>query len=151
MAKKGRARTRARNPIHHYYSKLAFDGKRIVSETQKDDEHVRRRVYTLKQLNREIPIAGELVKKHLGGVVPRTLSYPISRKVAFRSVLPSPADIGLLPPREMSHNDNNHNHNKKKKTRRRQRRQPSDDDVNMRLVVEDNDDNDRRHNLFDLP
>lgn len=142
MVKKGRARTRARKPGHHYYSKMVFDGKRIVSETQKDDEPVRRRVYTLKQLNREIPIAGELVKKHLGGVVPRTLSYPISRKVAFRSVLPSPADIGLLPPREMNHN----NH-----TRRQRRRQPSDeDDVNMRLVVED-ENNDGRHNLFDLP
>jgi hypothetical protein len=145
MAKKGRAQTRARKSAHHYYSKMAFDGKRIVSETQKDDEPVRRRVYTLKQLNREIPIAGELVKKHLGGVVPRTLSYPISRKVAFRSVLPSPADIGLLPPREMSHNHNNHNNhnNNKKKTRRRRRQQPNDDD-NMRLVVEDND-------IFDLP
>lgn len=150
MVKKGRARTRTRNPrpnAHHYYSKMAFDGKRIVSETQKDDEPVRRRVYTLKQLNREIPIAGELVKKHLGGVVPRTLSYPISRKVAFRSVLPSPADIGLLPPREMRHHNNNNNNNNKKNTRRRQ---PSDDD-NMRLVVEDDDDNDKRHNLFDLP
>ena len=142
MAKKGRAQTRSRKSAHHYYSKMAFDGKRIVSETQKDDEPVRRRVYTLKQLNREIPIAGELVKKHLGGVVPRTLSYPISRKVAFRSVLPSPADIGLLPPPEMSHNHNNHNNNKKK-TRRRRRQQPNDDD-NMRLVVEDND-------IFDLP
>jgi hypothetical protein len=140
MAKKGRAQTRARKSAHHYYSKMAFDGKRIVSETQKDDEPVRRRVYTLKQLNREIPIAGELVKKHLGGVVPRTLSYPISRKVAFRSVLPSPADIGLLPPPEMSHN---HNNNKKKTRRRRRRQQPNDDD-NMRLVVEDND-------IFDLP
>lgn len=138
MAKKGRAQTRSRNSAHHYYSKMAFDGKRIVSETQKDDEPVRRRVYTLKQLNREIPIAGELVKKHLGGVVPRTLSYPISRKVAFRSVLPSPADIGLLPPREMN------NHNNKKKTRRRRRRQQPNDDDNMRLVVEDND-------IFDLP
>jgi hypothetical protein len=143
MAKKGRAQTRSRKSAHHYYSKMAFDGKRIVSETQKDDEPVRRRVYTLKQLNREIPIAGELVKKHLGGVVPRTLSYPISRKVAFRSVLPSPADIGLLPPPEMSHNHNNHNNNKKKTRRRRRRQQPNDDD-NMRLVVEDND-------IFDLP
>lgn len=151
MAKKGRVQTRARKSAHHYYSKMAFDGKRIVSETQKDDEPVRRRVYTLKQLNREIPIAGELVKKHLGGVVPRTLSYPISRKVAFRSVLPSPADIGLLPPPEMNNhnNHNNHNNNNKKKTRRR-RQQPSDD-VNMRLVVEDNAGDDKLHNLFDLP
>jgi hypothetical protein len=148
MVKKGRARTRARKTAHHYYSKMAFDGKRIVSETQKDDEPVRRRVYTLKQLNREIPIAGELVKKHLGGVVPRTLSYPISRKVAFRSVLPSPADIGLLPPREMSHNHHNHNHhnhnNHNNHNNNTRRRRPSDDDVNMRLVVEDND-------IFDLP
>ena len=143
MAKKGRAQTRARKSAHHYYSKMAFDGKRIVSETQKDDEPVRRRVYTLKQLNREIPIAGELVKKHLGGVVPRTLSYPISRKVAFRSVLPSPADIGLLPPPEMSHNHNNHNNNTRRRQQQR-RQQPSDDDDNMRLVVEDND-------IFDLP
>lgn len=128
MAKKTRKNARKPSPPsppsqppitaehHHYYSKTTFDGKNIVSETQKDDEPMRRRVYTLKQLSKEIPLAGELVKEHLGGVVPRTLSYPISKNVKFRSVLPSPAEMGLLPPTK--------NKNKNKKTKRQHMYQP---------------------------
>jgi hypothetical protein len=132
MAKKTRKNARKTSPPsppsqppitaehHHYYSKTTFDGKNIVSETQKDDEPMRRRVYTLKQLSKEIPLAGELVKEHLGGVVPRTLSYPILKNVKFRSVLPSPAEMGLLPPT----NNKNNNKNKNKKTKRRHMYQP---------------------------
>ena len=48
------------NEIHHYSAKMAFDGKTLVSETQKNREPAQRRVYTLKQLAREIPLAAEL-------------------------------------------------------------------------------------------
>jgi len=115
---------------HHYYSKTTFDGNNIVSETQKDDEPMRRRVYTLKQLSKEIPLAGELVKEHLGGVVPQTLSYPISKNVKFRSVLPSPAEMGLLPPtppppsKNKNKNTNTNKKKKNKKTKRRDMYQP---------------------------
>ena len=115
---------------HHYYSKTTFDGKNIVSETQKDDEPMQRRVYTLKQLSKEIPLAGELVKEHLGGVVPRTLSYPISKNIKFRSVLPSPAEMGLLPPtppppsKNKNKNTNTNKKKKNKKTKRRDMYQP---------------------------
>jgi len=91
---------------------------------------MRRRVYTLKQLSKEIPLAGELVKEHLGGVVPQTLSYPISKNVKFRSVLPSPAEMGLLPPtppppsKNKNKNTNTNKKKKNKKTKRRDMYQP---------------------------
>ena len=149
MAKKTRARTRR----HHYYSKMAFDGKTIVSESQKDDEPVRRRVYTLKQLKREIPLAGKFVEEHLDGVIPDAMNEPIPKEVAFRSVLPNPADLGLLPPRESRRRSRRMRRSTQRSSRRAAR--ITDDDVdndreNMRLVVNDNDDG-RRSDLFGLP
>lgn len=161
MVKKTRARALARArrqtrrpPVverHRYYSKMAFDGKKIVSESQKDNEPMRRQVYTLKQLKREIPLAGEFVDKHLGGVIPEAINHPIPKEIAFRSVLPNPADLGLLPPRESR---------RRFRTVRRNRRSTAAagaERENMRLLVEDNDadadDADRRRtrNVFDLP
>ncbi len=157
MVKKTRARARARRqtrrpPVverHRYYSKMAFDGKKIVSESQKDNEPMRRQVYTLKQLKREIPLAGEFVDKHLGGVIPEAINHPIPKEIAFRSVLPNPADLGLLPPRESR---------RRFRTVRRKHRSTAAADAereNMRLVVNDVGDNGgvngRRRDVFDLP
>ena len=152
---RARARRQTRRPPvverHRYYSKMAFDGKKIVSESQKDNEPMRRQVYTLKQLKREIPLAGEFVDKHLGGVIPEAINHPIPKEIAFRSVLPNPADLGLLPPRESR---------RRFRTVRRKHRSTAAADAereNMRLLVEDNDadadDADRRRtrNVFDLP
>ena len=163
MVKKTRARARARSRSrarrqtrrlpalerHHYYSKMAFDGKTIVSESQKDNEPMRRQVYTLKQLKREIPLAGEFVDEHLGGVIPEAMNRPIPKEIAFRSVLPNPADLGLLPPRESR---------RRFRTVRRKHRSTAAADAereNMRLVVNDVGDNGgvngRRRDVFDLP
>jgi|LauGreDrversion4_2_1035121.scaffolds.fasta_scaffold04188_3 hypothetical protein len=142
MAKKTKRTTR-----HHYYSKMAFDGKTLVSESQKDDEPMRRRVYTLKQLKREIPLAGKFVEEHLDGKIPHAINKPIPKEIAFRSVLPNPADLGLLPPRESRRRQ------RRRHSRRMSERRGADNDQeNMRLVVNDiADDNPRRKDVFGLP
>lgn len=143
MAKKTKRTTR-----HHYYSKMAFDGKTLVSESQKDDEPMRRRVYTLKQLKREIPLAGKFVEEHLDGKIPHAINKPIPKEIAFRSVLPNPADLGLLPPRESRRRRQRRRHSR----RMSERRGADNDQENMRLVVNDiADDNPRRKDVFGLP
>lgn len=140
----------------HYYSKMAFDGRTLVSETQKNNGPVKRRVYTLKQLKQEIPLAGKFVEEDLGGVIPEAINYPIPKEVAFRSVLPNPADLGLLPPREsrrplsvrrIRHSRRNNIHTPAAHTTKNNEHERE----NMRLVVEDIDGADRRRDLFGLP
>lgn len=133
----------------HYSAKMMFDGKTLVSETQKNSEPAQRRVYTLKQLAREIPLAAELGKEHLGWNDRHVIQYPPTpRNLAFHSVLPNPVDLGLMPP-------NHHHHHHHKTMRRRMRRmrqaprEPGDYDDNVQLTVQDNDAQPR--NLFDLP
>lgn len=164
---RARAQTR-RSPAveqHHYYSKMSFDGNTIVSESQKDNEPVRRRVYTLKQLKREIPLAGKLVEEHLDGVIPDAMNQPIPKELAFRSVLPTPADLGLLPPRESRQRQRRRfgtvrrmRHSTQRSSRRAAHDADDDDDdadqENMRLFVNDigvNDNNGRRRDVFGLP
>lgn len=144
------------NEIHHhqYSAKMVFDGKTLVSETQKDAEPAQRRVYTLKQLAREIPLAAELGKKHLGWKDHHVIQYPPTpRNLAFHSVLPNPADLGLMPPNHHhTHNHHNHHHHKTMRRRMKMRqapREPGDADAGIQLTVQDNDD--QRRNLFDLP
>jgi hypothetical protein len=165
MVKKGRtrrARARARRlpaiEQHHYYSKMAFDGKTLVSESQKDNEPVRRRVYTLNQLKREIPLAGKFVEEHLDGVIPEAMNRPIPKEIAFRSVLPNPADLGLLPPRESRQR---RQRRQRFRTVRRLSHSPQKrrltaatdaDQENMRLVVNDiGGVNGQRRDVFSLP
>jgi hypothetical protein len=161
MVKKGRTR-RARTPAveqHHYYSKMAFDGKTLVSESQKDNEPMRRRVYTLNQLKREIPLAGKFVEEHLDGVIPEAMNRPIPKEIAFRSVLPNPADLGLLPPRESR--QRRQRRRQRFRTVRRLRHSPQKrrltaatdaDQENMRLVVNDiGGVNGQRRDVFSLP
>ena len=187
MAKKTRRtrkvrRTRRRNPekqntpneneIHHYSAKMAFDGKTLVSETQKDNEPAQRRVYTLKQLAREIPLAAELGKAHLGWNDRHVIQYPPPPKnLEFHSVLPNPSDLGLMPPNHHHHhnnhnNHNNHNHQNHKTTRRRMKMRQglplysepwnadadagTGTDTDVQLNVQDKDYSQPR-NLFDLP
>ena len=136
---------------HHYYSKMAFDGKNIVSESQKDNEPVRRRVYTLKQLKREIPLAGKFVEEDLGGIIPEAIHHPIPKELRFRSVLPNPADLGLLPPRESRRRFRTVRRMRHSRRKPRPAAHNDDEQENMRLLVEDNDAADQRSNLFDLP
>jgi hypothetical protein len=132
---------------HHFYSKMFFDGNTMFTESQKDNEPVQRRKYTLRRLEKEIPVAAELVKTHLNRKVPPALNRPFPRDIGFKSVLPNPYDLGLMPPQTRTrHNKHDRKHEKE----------------NVRLVIEDNDNdnddyddygnnNNRPRNLFDLP
>ena len=85
---------------HSYQASMKYDGKVLSVESKKDNEPIRRKKYTLKQLRREIPIAAELINKYLDGKVPRSLhkhEYP-PHTVSIYPVLPNPVDLGLIPP-----------------------------------------------------
>jgi hypothetical protein len=144
---------------HHYSSSMMFDGNTLVMKSQKDDDPIKERVYTKKQLEQEIPISKELMVK-LDGKIPRGIQRPISKEIKFMSVLPNPDDLGLLPPNASSMKKYKLNHQQKQTKRRRENQSPHRYDKqrdNMRLMVQDADyaagDMNRRHarNLFDLP
>ena len=154
-----------REEHHHFYSKMVFDGKNMMTETQKDNEPVQRRVYTMKQLEREIPIGAELLRNENIQTVPPALQYPIPRELGFRNVLPNPADLGLLPPRVTSSSDiddhfrsQSHNrsrsHNRNRSRSRRNRFSsgliPRDQD-NLKLIVEDPYTRAPPRDIFHLP
>lgn len=85
---------------HQYYSKLEYDGNTLSMESQQDNQPIKRKKYTLKQLRREIPVAAGLIDKYLDGKVPSSLhnhKYP-ENTVSIYPVLPNPVDLGLIPP-----------------------------------------------------
>jgi len=147
LLQKARARGQTPPPVvekHHFYSKMLFDGNTMITESQKDNEPVKRRKYTLKRLEREIPIGAELVKKHLRRKVPPAVNDPFPRDIEFTSVLPNPIDLGLMPP-SMSRHDHDHyhyhDHDDSMKKRRKRRRHDHDHDhdhdneENIKLLV----------------
>ena len=145
---------------HQYLSTMMFDGNTLVMKSQKDDEPIKERVYTKKQLEQEIPIGKELIDEYLDGKMPRGIQRPIPKEIEFRSVLPNPADLGLLPPNASSMKKYKLNQQQKQIKRRRESQSPDRYDTqreNMRLMVQDADyaagDTNRKHahNLFDLP
>lgn len=144
------SRTRARTaPTHHFYSKTVFDGQNMITESKKDNEPVQRRIYTMKQLEREIPIGAELLKNENIHTVPKALQYPIPREIGFKSVLPNPADLGLLPP-TMTRRASHHRHHGRHGRHRHGHRH--DNEKNLELIVQEKDsDNDPPRNLFDIP
>ena len=112
LLQKARAQAHLPPPVvekHHFHSKMLFDGNTMITESQKDNEPVKRRKYTLKRLEREIPIAAKLVKTHLRRKVPPAVNDPFPRDIEFTSVLPNPIDLGLMPP-SMSRHDHDHDH-----------------------------------------
>jgi len=79
---------------------MTYDGDTLSVESQQDNQPIKRKKYTLKQLRREIPMAAELINKYLDGKVPRSLhnyKYP-QNTVSIYPVLPNPVDLGLIPP-----------------------------------------------------
>ena len=143
------ATTMPREEHHHYYSKMMFDGKNLTTESQKDDEPVQRRIYTMKQLEREIPIGAELLRNENIHSVPRGLQYPIPRELGFRTVLPNPADLGLLPPSAPvpSHVSVTRSN---RRNRHRGDRGDRGDRGELELIVRDSDST-HGHDLFQLP
>ena len=96
---------------HRFMSSMAFDGNTLITKTQKDNEPVIERIYTKKQLAREIPIGKEMIDMYLDGEMPKELQTHHKGNSngngngngnrdngVFRNVLISPADLGLLPP-----------------------------------------------------
>jgi len=142
--RKGRGRSRRRSTgtgtsiaeKHHFHSKMFFDGNTMFTESQKDNEPVKRRKYTLKRLEREIPIGAELVKRHLRRKVPPAVNAPFPKDIEFTSVLPNPIDLGLMPP-SISRDD--HDHDPMKKRRKRSKHHDNDNDhdreENIKLLV----------------
>jgi hypothetical protein len=131
---------------HRFISSITFDGKTLTTQTQQDDQPVIRHRYTKEQLAREIPIGNELVEKYLDGKMPKELHahQPHHRRPVFRNVLVSPADLGLLPPRELEWPI------AKMSRRRRQRRHHNihdndHDHDEVKMLV-----NKQKH-IFDLP
>jgi len=170
--KKIHAATEAENAeveSHHYSSTMMFDGNTLVMKSQKDDEPVKEHIYTKKQLEREIPIGKELIDEYLDGKMPRGIQRPIPKEIEFRSVLPNPDDLGLLPPNASIMKKYKLNQQQKQTKRRRENQSQNiynKQRENMRLMVQDSDDDDaalnadyaagdtnRPHarNLFDLP
>ena len=136
---------------HHFYSKIAVDGNRMFTESQKDDEPVQREIFTLRRLEKEIPVAADLIKIHLQRKVPPALNRPFPRDIGFKSVLPNPYDLGLMPPQTKSRHKHHHSRHHRK-----------DDKENVRLVIQDGDGGGgggggdggnykQPRNLFDLP
>jgi hypothetical protein len=131
---------------HNYYSKMVFDGKTLRTESKQDDKPIKRRKYTLKDLEKEIPIGAELVKEYLDYKVPRGLEEPLPKNAVFQSVLPNPDDLGLMPPkiRTRKHRPGH---------RRLRQEQP------LQLIINEKDANERSsssssssiNNIHDLP
>jgi hypothetical protein len=123
---------------HHFYSKMFFDGNTMTTESQKDNEPVKRRKYTLKQLEREIPIGAELVKTHLRRKVPPAVNEPFPKDIEFTSVLPNPIDLGLMPPsmsRDDHHDPHDHTRDSMKTSRKRSKHRHRDNEENIKLLV----------------
>jgi hypothetical protein len=124
---------------HHFHSKMLFDGNTMITESQKDNEPVKRRKYTLKRLEREIPIAAKLVKTHLRRKVPPAVNDPFPRDIEFTSVLPNPIDLGLMPPSRRSRDDHD-DHDPMKKQRKLSKHHhhhdhDHDNEENIKLLV----------------
>jgi hypothetical protein len=150
LLQKARARGQTSPPVvekHQFHSKMLFDGNTMITESQKDNEPVKRRKYTLKRLEREIPIAAKLVKTHLRRKVPPAVNDPFPRDIEFTSVLPNPIDLGLILPSGRSrrlrddhddHHDHHHDdHDPMKKRRKlsKHRDNHHDNEENIKLFV----------------
>lgn len=141
---------------HRFVSSITFDGNKIVKKSQKDNEPVKEEIYTMKQLEQELPIGKELIDIHLDGKMPRGIQEHHRNKHTtpmFRNVLVHPADLGLLAPKVDVRMPDKH----RSRSRRHRHRRMRDD--NLRLMVDSDADADaayiirreRPRNLFDLP
>jgi len=157
-------RVRRRPPVvesHRFISSMTYDGNRLITKSQKDNEPVKERVYTMKQLKKEIPIGKEMIDMYLDGKMPQTLQDYNRRhdtNPTFNNVLLHPADLGLLPPTNEGTNNGLSNRHSRRHGRRNRSHSHSKHDDDLRLMVVDHDhDHDHDHrdlrqkHLFDLP
>jgi hypothetical protein len=139
---------------HRFVSSVMFDGKRLVTKTQKDNEPVNEKIYTIDQLGEELPLGRKLVEAYLDGNMPRGLEEPhhhTHMNPMFENVLVHPADLGLLAPKDDADDYAGIDHRLTQRALRR--RQPASRRLRLRLRP-------RRaaaslrpspRNLFDLP
>jgi len=82
-------------------SSMSFDGDTLAIKSQKNNEPATERIYTIQQLEQDIPIGKELIDAHLDGQMPQGLQHHhhhrMHMKPMFNNVLLHPADLGLLP------------------------------------------------------
>ena len=149
---------------HRLVSSMTYDGDKLVTRFQKDNEPVKQRIYTMKQLEQELPIGKELIDIHLDGKMPRGIQEHHRNKhktPMFRNVLVHPADLGLLAPKvDVSVPDKHRSRSRRHRHRHQHQHQRPRDD-NLRLMVDVDADADadaeygiqhkRPRNLFDLP
>lgn len=163
---------------HRFISSMIFDGDKVITQTQKDNEPVERYEYTREDLEREIPTGKELVDKYLDGVIPEEIQHNEHIMPVLTNVLINPHDLGLMPPKvNTERNDNRvqpreyrlqqllEQHKRKQSLRRLHNR--SKDNERLQLIINEEDDkyndygdNNRpktrkrhkvnQHNLFDL-
>jgi hypothetical protein len=157
---------------------MIFDGDKLITQTQKDNEPVKRHEYTKEDLERELPIGKELVDNYLDGVIPQEIQQDEHKMPVLTNVLISPVDLGLMPPKVTTERNDNRvkprehrlqqllEQYKRKKTLRRPRNRSRDNEL-LQLIINEEDDNYddyddidgpntrkrhkvKQHNLFDL-
>ena len=141
---------------HRFVSSVMFDGKKFVTKTQKDNEPVNEKIYTIDQLGEELPIGRKLVEAYLDGNMPRGLEEPhhhTHMNPMFENVLVHPADLGLLAPKDDDDADADAGIDRRLTQRALRQRRPASRRLRLRLRP-------RRaaaslrpspRNLFDLP
>jgi hypothetical protein len=163
---------------HRFISSMIFDGDKLITQTQKDYEPVKRHEYTKEDLERELPIGKELVDNYLDGVIPQEIQQDEHKMPVLTNVLISPVDLGLMPPKVTTERNDNRvkprehrlqqllEQYKRKKTLRRPRNRSRDNEL-LQLIINEEDDNYddyddidgpntrkrhkvKQHNLFDL-
>lgn len=164
---------------HRFISSMTFNGDKLITETQKDNEPVKRREYTKEDLERELPIGKELVDNYLDGVMPEDIQSHEHKMPVLTNALISPVDLGLMPPNVNVQENNNQitprerrlqrllQQHKRKQTLRRVSNS-SRENEGVRLLIDEDDDiieddyghierltprrtrTVKRHNLFDL-
>ena len=110
---------------HRFISSMTYDGKTLVTKTQKNNEPVKERIYTMNQLEQELPIGKELIDLHLDGKMPQGLQerHRKHMKPMFQNVLLHPADLGLLPPKVDDNIPYKHHNLETRRQRRREGRE----------------------------
>jgi hypothetical protein len=143
------------NHHHRFVSSVTFDGKTLVTKSQKDNEPVNEKIYTIDQLGEELPLGRKLVEAYLDGNIPRGLQEHhrhTHMKPMFENVLVHPADLGLLAPKDDADDYAGIDRRLTQRALRR-RRQPASRRLRLRLRPQRASASLRPspRNLFDLP
>lgn len=148
---------------HRFISNMTFDGDKLITETQKDNEPVKRREYTKEDLERELPIGKELVDNYLDGVMPPDIQLNKHKLPVLTNVLISLDDLGLIPPNiDVQRSNNNiiprerrlqqllQQHKLKQTLQRVSNNSRKNEEVRL-LIHEPNDNGEENYHDIDIP